>query len=707
MNFQEVLAFELIERAVRLYSHIERSCRVAAIPGLRQTAQMQIATDLKEHLSHLVSQTILYVGNESNLNDSQRLDYLEQALEHLSEVHSRGLLRIPRPHEPIELISYLRQVLLNVSTKGERVVETVQDIPKIFATEMLGDQAHDRFSFQTWREKLSVAANEVDLSALMKSVGLTDSENESRERFQYISLPRIDLGNPCRWPSLLHEVGHSKITQKEVIENFFADIATTQRQQVLQAIGPYSCDYSEGACTAELAKWLVECWCDAYAVIHAGPATFFAQLHAFIFSQPRYLTAVHKAGSGYPPAWFRLKLLLRLSEGRLSDEDAEMRQRICKAMEEERDAIFSAFHFSPPYQPDLVVLLHYFSEFLRSAFPRDKYTADTRISSVILNRLISDLERGLPIPSVSVKEDDREQRAATTAEILLAGWLHRGISFRRDFFDLAFEPNKSEQNHFMEMLAKVDRSDETLKRSIQMAEWFSILTEGATSAREENNGPLGPEPRTEGLSGLLSDRDINSAILAGELRIIPLIDSDLQVRGSVIDLRLGHNFEVFHSNVPRLIDPMLPPMDDAGDSVEIDIDFTNGIEIGPGQFILAHTLEYIKLPLDVAAQIEGRSSFARLGLQVHMTANLVEAGFDGCLTLEILNSGPSTIKLYPGMRIAQLRFYRFVTPPRYPYGIAGENKYRGRLSHNKGQQFSDWEVSAINSAKKRLGFKND
>jgi dCTP deaminase len=150
---------------------------------------------------------------------------------------------------------------------------------------------------------------------------------------------------------------------------------------------------------------------------------------------------------------------------------------------------------------------------------------------------------------------------------------------------------------------------------------------------------------------------------------------------------------------------MLDSDDNISDSVEVDIDFGQGMDIGPGQFMLAHTLEYIKLPTNVAAQVEGRSSFARIGLQVHMTANLVEAGFDGCLTLEILNSGPSSIRLYPGMRIAQLRFFRLASEPQYPYGHSGENKYRGRLSHNKTRQFSDWETKAIDDAKLRFSIK--
>jgi len=137
----------------------------------------------------------------------------------------------------------------------------------------------------------------------------------------------------------------------------------------------------------------------------------------------------------------------------------------------------------------------------------------------------------------------------------------------------------------------------------------------------------------------------------------------------------------------------------------MDVDFLDSISIGPGQFILGHTLEYIKLPNDVAAQIEGRSSFARLGLQIHMTANLVEAGFDGCLTLEIANCGHSTIKLYPGMRIAQLRFFKMVSAPNTPYGKMSGTKYRGMLSHNKTQQFSDWEIKAFKEANCR--YKNN
>lgn len=79
----------------------------------------------------------------------------------------------------------------------------------------------------------------------------------------------------------------------------------------------------------------------------------------------------------------------------------------------------------------------------------------------------------------------------------------------------------------------------------------------------------------------------------------------------------------------------------------------------PHQFILGRTLERIELPTDrgvphLAARIEGKSSRARCGLMVHFTAPTVHPGWVGPLTLEMINLGPMTFLLRPGMHIAQL-----------------------------------------------------
>lgn len=84
-----------------------------------------------------------------------------------------------------------------------------------------------------------------------------------------------------------------------------------------------------------------------------------------------------------------------------------------------------------------------------------------------------------------------------------------------------------------------------------------------------------------------------------------------------------------------------------------------GYALKQGQFTLGTTVERVTLPLlpdgkSLAARIEGKSSLARCGLLVHFTAPTVHAGFDGTLTLEMINLGVVDISLFPGMAIAQL-----------------------------------------------------
>src|SRR5947209_16899611 len=90
----------------------------------------------------------------------------------------------------------------------------------------------------------------------------------------------------------------------------------------------------------------------------------------------------------------------------------------------------------------------------------------------------------------------------------------------------------------------------------------------------------------------------------------------------------------------------------------------DGFTLGKLQFVLGITLEYLELPIDhpvnktkgtcLAARTEGRSSVARCGVLVHFTAPTAHPGFDGTLTLEIINLGPTQFILRPGMPIAQL-----------------------------------------------------
>lgn len=81
---------------------------------------------------------------------------------------------------------------------------------------------------------------------------------------------------------------------------------------------------------------------------------------------------------------------------------------------------------------------------------------------------------------------------------------------------------------------------------------------------------------------------------------------------------------------------------------------------------LGVTAEEITVPGDMVALLHGVSSLGRLGLLVHVTAGLVDSGWSGKLTLEIVSLG-GTILLRPGMRIAQITYHRLDAIATRPY----------------------------------------
>lgn len=164
---------------------------------------------------------------------------------------------------------------------------------------------------------------------------------------------------------------------------------------------------------------------------------------------------------------------------------------------------------------------------------------------------------------------------------------------------------------------------------------------------------------------ILSDVDIKKALREKKIIIDPLPD-DTQFNSSSLDLRLNGEFKEYNPellkkkgievtiNYSELCFPELK-----GFFVDLKKENNGSIIIRPNKFILAQTLERITLPLDaqIAARVEGRSSAARLGLVVHLTAPTIHSGFSGKITLEIINHGPCCIRLDPKRdRICQLIF---------------------------------------------------
>ena len=165
------------------------------------------------------------------------------------------------------------------------------------------------------------------------------------------------------------------------------------------------------------------------------------------------------------------------------------------------------------------------------------------------------------------------------------------------------------------------------------------------------------------ISSVLSDGTIRRLVEEERIKIRPW--DPTMVQPASVDLRLGTSFRVFHNHRLPAIDLADPP---TGVTEHVQIEDTASFVIHPGEFVLGSTVEWVELPDDIVARIEGKSSLGRLGLIVHATAGFVDPGFSGTLTLEITNLTRVPIILWPGKPIAQLSFMTLDRPAERPYG---------------------------------------
>ena len=173
---------------------------------------------------------------------------------------------------------------------------------------------------------------------------------------------------------------------------------------------------------------------------------------------------------------------------------------------------------------------------------------------------------------------------------------------------------------------------------------------------------------------VLSDGTIRAEIEAGRIVVDPF--DAAMVQPSSVDVRVDRRFRVFHNARYPFID-VRQPMDDLTEAVEISD--AEPFILHPGEFVLGQTLERVRLPNDIVARLEGKSSLGRLGLLIHSTAGFVDAGFEGNLTLELSNVANLPVTIYYGMPIGQISFMRMDSPVERPYGTrdAG-SKYQGQ-----------------------------
>jgi dCTP deaminase len=193
---------------------------------------------------------------------------------------------------------------------------------------------------------------------------------------------------------------------------------------------------------------------------------------------------------------------------------------------------------------------------------------------------------------------------------------------------------------------------------------------------------------------LMSDRDIRASIEAGQIGLEPLEMGLLQP--SSIDVRLDRFFRLFDNHKYAFIDPA-EQQDELTRLIEVDP--TEPFILHPGEFVLGSTYEFVTLPNDVAARLEGKSSLGRLGLLTHSTAGFVDPGFKGHVTLELSNVATLPIKLWPGMKIGQLCFFKLTSPSEHPYGSEKySSRYQGQRGPTASRSYKNFYRTDVGSA---------
>ena len=192
---------------------------------------------------------------------------------------------------------------------------------------------------------------------------------------------------------------------------------------------------------------------------------------------------------------------------------------------------------------------------------------------------------------------------------------------------------------------------------------------------------------------VLADRTIARLLREGRIVIEPY-DEDL-LQPSSVDVRVDRFFRVFHNNRYPFIDvrvdrffrvfhnnryPYIDVKVEQGELTElVEVEDEQPFVLHPGEFVLGSTLERIRLPDDLVARLEGKSSLGRLGLLIHSTAGFIDPGWDGHVTLELSNVANLPITIYHAMKIGQLSFVQLTEAAEHPYG-SGElgSKYQGQ-----------------------------
>ncbi len=185
---------------------------------------------------------------------------------------------------------------------------------------------------------------------------------------------------------------------------------------------------------------------------------------------------------------------------------------------------------------------------------------------------------------------------------------------------------------------------------------------------------------------ILSDQDIVQAVQGRGLVIKPF--DRRSVQPSSYDVHLADKLLIFDNHFHGEVDIRKK----ITASHLLKIDEQRGFVIHPHEFILGSTVETFRIPADLAAKLEGKSSLGRLGLIIHATAGYVDPGFEGQLTFEMSNISRVPIRIYPRIKVAQICFFHMSSPAQILYGDKRlGSKYGGQKGPTASRIYLDFQ----------------
>jgi dCTP deaminase len=511
-----------------------------------------------------------------------------------------------------------------------------------------------------------------------------------------LRMPYVEFRNPLMWVNLTHEMGHALDATTRLSAQFVASSGVKLHERAI------------------VENWASELLADRVAINVVGPAYLSAFISWYLTRYPAELT---QSNLTHPAPADRLATMrehLR-KEGVLCGE-AEFALRVFDQVAENLPQLQTNGKESPslPVQMSIGKIAKWADSQIKGGLrlqtfgPRQRKAADA-IQANLTENIVASSRGRIPLKKLQTALEtetfdtpEKLYRAAArlnevpnhSCEIANAAWdnaLSSGLNEFHRVFSQQSSTDEEKWSKYREYLLAFQRR---LRKSIEHARIHSLWRKYRKSPSQESHAISGvdssklaapkrsPRP-SRGEPTLLTEKQILSRLCRrdkGRIVVTPILDMREQIQPSSLDLRLGSEFAIVRSARLAWLDIL---QDTEAAEAEI-VRYLETVHISPEEKFILHphdfalgcTLEYIRLPFDIAGRLEGKSTWGRVGLQIHSTAGFVDPGFEGALTFELQNVGRVPIPLYPAMRVAQICFYE-VEESSIPYPKKAHASYGG------------------------------